>query len=78
MKPKANKPSTSAKKTRQPVKSSPGRPRSAKKEVKDIVKEPVVKVEEKPKVVNELKNKLLADWSDDEDVEMEIKKGELN
>lgn len=45
--------------------ATPGRPRTVKKEV---VKEPVVvKVEEKPKPVNELKNELLADWMDDDD-----------
>lgn len=62
---------TSAKKSREPAKSTPtGRSsRSAKREEKEAVKEEVLKVEEKPKEDNELKNKLLADWSDDDDVD---------
>lgn len=61
------KPSTSAKKSRQPQLA--GRPRNAKKEVaKEVVEEPVAKVEQ-TKVINDL----LADWSDDED-EIDFKK----
>lgn len=63
------KPSTSAKKTRQP--QSAGRPRNAKKEVaKEVVEEPVAKVEQ-TKAINDL----LADWLDEED-EIDFKKGE--
>lgn len=62
---------TPAKKSREPAKSTPsGRASRSKKEEKEVVKVEPVKVPEKlnPEPVNELKNELLADWSDDDDV----------
>lgn len=63
---------TPAKKSREPAKSTPsGRAsRSVKKEEKEIVHvEPVKALEKvKPEPVNELKNELLADWDDDDDI----------
>lgn len=62
---------TPAKKSREPAKSTPsGRAsRSAKKEEKEVVKEETVVPEKsKPEPVNELKNELLADWMDDDDI----------
>jgi hypothetical protein len=73
-----------AKKSREVVKTpvTSRTSRSAKKEVKEVKEEEVVKVEEKPKpkpIVNELKKELLADWSDDEEVDITTEKveGEL-
>lgn len=61
---------TSAK-PRETAKSTPtGRAsRSNKKEEETTAKKELAKVEEKPKVDNELKNKLLADWDDDDDAD---------
>lgn len=63
------------KKPREPAKSTPtGRAsRSAKKEEKVAVEdEVVVKDELKQTPVNELKNELLADWMDDDEVEGKV------
>ena len=77
---KEAKATTSAKKSREPAKSTPtGRSsRSIKKEEIVTVKEVIKIVEEKPKEDNELKNKLLADWSDDDDFDEKVEGKYLN
>ena len=67
---KAAKPAATPRKSRDPPapKTAPaGRSRASKKEEKEEVPVTHEKVEEKPKPANELKKKLLADWSDEED-----------
>lgn len=67
---KEPKPSKFSKKSRDQAKSQPiGRAsRSTKREeITEVKKEMIVKVEEKPKLDNEFKNELLADWMDDDD-----------